>query len=71
MDKWLLTPAENQDGKVLEELGFSYSDLWLINDKAYNNAEKEALFWKKRHNLLLPLRENNHHEPWSDEAHRA
>ena len=71
IDEWLLAPAASHDGKVLEELVFNCSDLWLIGDKAYNDAEKEARFWRKRRILLLPLRKNNHHEPWSNEVRRA
>ena len=61
--EWPLAPAANHDGKVLEELVFNCSDLWLIGDKAYNDTEKETRFWQKRRILLLPLRKNNHHEP--------
>ena len=64
IDQSLLAPAANHDGKVLEELVYNCSDLWLIGDKAYNDTEKEARFWQKRRILLLPLRKNNHHEPW-------
>jgi len=71
IDEWLLAPAANHDGKVLEELVYDCSDLWLIGDKAYNDTEKEARFWQKRRILLLPLRKNNHHEPWSNEVRRA
>lgn len=66
IDEWLLAPAAHHDGKVLEELVFNHSDLWLIGDKAYNDTQKEARFWQKRRILLLPLRKKNHHEPWSD-----
>lgn len=71
IDEWLLAPAAHHDGKVLEELVFDHTDLWLIGDKAYNDAEKEARFWQKRRILLLPLRKSNHHEPWSDEVREA
>ncbi len=71
IDEWLLAPAAHHDGKVLEELVFNCSDLWLIGDKAYNDTEKETRFWQKRRILLLPLRKNNHHEPWSNEVRRA
>ena len=71
IDEWLLAPAANHDGKVLEELVFNCSDLWLIGDKAYNDTEKEARFWQKRRILLLPLRKNNHHEPWSNKVCQA
>ena len=71
IDEWLLAPAAHHDGKVLEELVFNSSDLWLIGDKAYNDAEKEASFWQKRRILLLPLRKKNHPEPWSDDLRRA
>ncbi len=71
IDEWLLAPAAHHDGKVLEELVFNCSDLWLIGDKAYNDVEKEVRFWRKRRILLLPLRKDNHHEPWSDEVRRA
>ena len=71
IDEWLLASAANHDGKVLEELVYNSSDLWLIGDKAYNDTEKEARFWQKRRILLLPLRKNNHHEPWSNEVRRA
>ena len=71
IDEWLLAPAANHDGKVLEELVYDCSDLWLIGDKAYNDVEKETRFWQKRRILLLPLRKNNHHEPWSNEVRRA
>lgn len=71
IDEWLLAPAAHHDGKVLEELVFNCSDLWLIGDKAYNDAEKEARFWEKRRILLLPLRKDNHHEPWSSEVRQA
>lgn len=71
IDEWLLAPAANHDGKVLEELVFNCSDLWLIGDKAYNDTEKEGRFWQKRRILLLPLRKNNHHEPWSNKARQA
>ncbi len=71
IDEWLLAPAANHDSKVLEELVFNCSGLWLIGDKAYNDAEKETRFWQKRRILLLPLRKNNHSEPWLGEVRRA
>lgn len=71
IDEWLLAPAAHHDGKVLEELVFNSSDLWLIGDKAYNDAEKEASFWQKRRILLLPLRKKNHPEPWPDDLRQA
>lgn len=71
IDEWLLAPGAAHDGKVLEELVFDCSDLWIIGDKAYNDAEKETRFWEKRRILLLPLRRNNQSEQWSDEVRRA
>ena len=71
IDEWLLAPAAHHDGKVLEELVFNLSDLWLIGDKAYNDTEKETRFWQKRRILLLPLRKTNYHEPWTDEVRQA
>ena len=71
IDEWLVAPAAYHDGKVLEELVFDHTDLWLIGDKAYNDAEKEARFWQKRRILLLPLRKKNHHEPWTDDVRKA
>jgi hypothetical protein len=71
VDEWLFAPAAYHDSKVLEELVFNCSDLWLIGDKAYNDTEKESRFWQKRQILLLPLRKSNHHEPWLDEVRCA
>ncbi len=71
IDEWLLAPAAHHDGKVLEELVFNCSDLWLIGDKAYNDAEKESRFWDKRRILLLPLRKDNFPEPWSKDVREA
>lgn len=71
IDEWLLAPAAPHDSKVLEELVFDCRDIWLIGDKAYNNAEQEARFWEKRRTLLLPLRKRNQKEQWSDEVRKA
>jgi hypothetical protein len=59
VDEWLLAPAAEHDVKVLDTLVLDCRDLILIADKAYNDAELEDRWWRKRRIQLLPLRRTN------------
>lgn len=67
IDEWLLAPASFGDGKVLETLVENQSDLVLIGDKGYTDADLEARLWQTRRIQLLPLRRKNEKRQWADE----
>ena len=67
IDEWLLAPASFVDGKVLEALVENQSDLVLIGDKGYTDANLEARLWQTRRIQLLPLRRKNERRQWSKE----
>lgn len=71
VDEWLLAPAAAHDLRVLEALVQDCCDLVIIGDKAYNDAELEALLWRKRRIQLLPLRRRNQKAQWPADARRA
>jgi len=71
IDDWLLAPAAFPDPQVLEELVHDRRDLTLIGDKIYNDAEREARHWQKRHILLLPLRKDNMKNQWPAGVQKA
>lgn len=66
IDEWLLAPASFVDGKVLEALVENQSDLVLIGDKGYTDAELEERLWHTRRIQLLPLRRKNEKRQWSE-----
>jgi hypothetical protein len=67
IDEWLLAPASFVDGKVLEALVENQSDLVLIGDKGYTDADLEERLWQTRRIQLLPLRRKNEKRQWSAE----
>jgi hypothetical protein len=67
IDEWLLAPASFVDGKVLEALVENQSDLVLIGDKGYTDADLEERLWQTRRIQLLPLRRKNEKRQWSEE----
>lgn len=71
IDQWMLAPASLHDTKAIDALLQDCSDLVVIGDKAYNDAELEDRLWFKRRIQLLPLRKNNQQNQWPQAARRA
>lgn len=67
IDEWLLAPAACTDGQVLEALVQDQTDLVLVGDKGYTDADLEARLWQTRRIQLLPLRRINQKQQWSKE----
>jgi Transposase DDE domain len=67
IDEWLLAPAAFTDGQVLEALVQAQSDLVLVGDKGYTDADLETRLWQTRRILLLPLRRINQKQQWTKE----
>jgi hypothetical protein len=64
IDDWVIAPASFVDFKVLPALCEGKHDLIYIGDRGYNSPETEALLWQRGRHQLLPLRKNNHKQPW-------
>jgi DDE family transposase len=70
IDDWLLAPAAFRDDKALCALVENRSDLVLVGDKGYTNADLEEYLWHTRHIQLLPLRRDNQKNQWPEEIRR-
>jgi len=70
IDEWLLAPASFVDGKVLEALVENQSDLVLIGDKGYTDADLEERLWQTRRIQLLPLRRTNETRQWTEDMRK-
>lgn len=70
IDEWLLAPASFVDGKVLEALVENQSDLVLIGDKGYTDADLEERLWQTRRIQLLPLRRTNETRQWTEDIRK-
>ena len=70
IDDWLLAPAAVTDRTALCALLEGRTDLVLIGDKAYTDADLEAYLWRTRRIQLLPLRRTNQKKQWPDEIRR-
>jgi hypothetical protein len=70
IDEWMLAPASIHDTTALDALLEGCTDLQVVGDKAYNDAELEERLWRKRRIQLLPLRKHNQHQQWPAETQR-
>lgn len=66
IDEWMLAPASVHDTNALDVLLEGCTNLQIVGDKAYNDAELEERLWRKRRIQLLPLRKSNQKEQWPD-----
>ena len=71
IDDWMLAPASIHDTDGVDALLEGRTDLQVIGDKAYNDAELEERLWRKRRIQLLPLRKRNQQEQWPDDFQRS
>ena len=69
-DDWLLAPAALGDAQVLSALVERRSDLVLVGDKGYTDADLEDYLWRTRHIQLLPLRRTNQKHQWTEDIRR-
>ena len=67
IDEWLLAPAALTDGQVLETLVQDQTDLVLVGDKGYTDADLESRVWQTHRILRLRLRRVNQKQQWSKE----
>jgi hypothetical protein len=67
----MLAPASVPDGKAVDALLENCTDLAVVGDKAYNDAELEDRLWRKRRVQLLPLRKSNQQKQWPGDVRRA
>ena len=70
IDDWLLAPAALRDEKVLPALVENRSELVLIGDKGYTDADLEEYLWRTRRIQLLPLRRDNQKNQWPEDIRR-
>ena len=70
IDDWLLAPAAWGDARVLSALVEQRSDLVLVGDKGYTDADLEEYLWRTRHIQLLPLRRKNQKTQWPEDIRR-
>lgn len=70
IDDWLLAPAALGDAQVLSALVENRTDLVLVGDKGYTDADLENYLWCTRHIQLLPLRRDNQKNQWPEDIRR-